>query len=120
MQNPVSIKSRRLSSIQWALLLGCLLVIVEVAQKATAEGAGHTVVIEGVQFSPTNLKIKAGDTVIWKNKDPFPHTATSNDKAWDSEAIESSQTWKFKAKKKGIYPYICTFHSTMKAVLVVE
>ena len=119
MQSLSSVKPQ-CPSVRWALLLGCLLAMAGVAQKATAEGAVHTVVIEGVQFSPPNLKIKAGDTVIWKNKDPFPHTATSNDKAWDSGAIETGQAWKFKAKNRGIYPYICTFHPTMKAVLVVE
>ena len=37
----------------------------------------HTVVIEGSRFSPSALTVKAGDSVMWLNKDLFPHTATA-------------------------------------------
>ena len=37
----------------------------------------HTVVIEGTSFQPPRLAVALGDTVVWINKDPFPHTATS-------------------------------------------
>jgi plastocyanin len=37
----------------------------------------HTVVIEGTTFAPASLTIASGDSVVWLNKDPFPHTATS-------------------------------------------
>ena len=34
------------------------------------------VIIEGVKFSPPSLSVSKGDTVIWVNKDFFPHTVT--------------------------------------------
>lgn len=80
----------------------------------------HTVVMEGTQFSPPSLEVHVGDTVIWKNKDPFPHTATAIDKTFDSGDIQSGASWKYQAKTKGTFPYVCTLHSTMKAVLVVK
>ena len=37
----------------------------------------HTVPIDGLAFQPTALTVKAGDSIVWINKDPFPHTVTS-------------------------------------------
>ena len=106
--------------IQWALLFGCLLVVGGLASKVMAADAIHTIVIECMQYSPAHLEVKLGDTVVWENKDPFPHTATSNDKTLDSGNIESGQAWKYQTKTKGSFPYICTLHPTMKATLVVK
>lgn len=61
----------------------------------------------------------AGDTVVWTNEDIVPHTATAK-KGFDSKSIEKSGSWRFVTKQKGTYPYICTFHPTMKAELIVR
>lgn len=82
--------------------------------------ATHTVIIEGVQFSPSALTVKAGDTVIWINRDPFPHTATANGGRFDSHAIEPGRSWTFTPKKAGVISYGCTYHPTMKGTLRVE
>jgi len=87
---------------------------------AAPKGAVHTVVIEAMQFSPSQLEVNAGDTVIWKNKDPFPHTATSEKNGFDSKTINAGQTWTFVAKQKGTFPYLCTLHQTMRGTLVVK
>ena len=45
-----------------------------------ASGGGpktHTVTIEATSFKPDRLTVAVGDTVVWVNKDPFPHTATA-------------------------------------------
>ncbi len=39
--------------------------------------ASHTVRIEGASFHPKVLTVEVGDSVMWANKDPFPHTVTS-------------------------------------------
>jgi plastocyanin len=80
----------------------------------------HTVLIDGLKFSPQTLEVHAGDTVIWRNKDPYPHTATAENKAFDSGDIPENGSWKYKAKTKGTMPYFCKLHATMKGVLVVK
>jgi plastocyanin len=64
--------------------------------------------------------VKAGDVVVWRNKDPFPHTATSRAGGFDSQAIAPGQSWKYTAKTRGDFSYICSFHPTMTATLRVE
>ena len=76
--------------------------------------------MEGVGFVPRALTMKPGDTVIWVNKDPFPHTATADDRSFDSREIAPGKSWKFVAKKRGKSPYVCALHPTMTGTLVVE
>ena len=87
---------------------------------AYAAPATHTVVMEGVTFTPQTLTVKQGDTIVWANKDLFPHTATAQDGSFDSREIPVSKSWKYVAKKVGTHSYVCTLHPTMKATLIVQ
>jgi len=87
---------------------------------AFAESRVHTVTIEGMKFSPEALEVKAGDTVVWKNKDIVPHNATASDHGFQSPTIPPNGTWKFRMRKKGEHDYLCTLHPTMKAKLTVK
>jgi plastocyanin len=92
-----------------------------VADQGTKKGAQtHTVVMEGTGFQPADLKIAAGETVVWVNKDPFPHTATATNGDFDSKEIEPGKSWKHTFKAKGDFAYVCTLHPTMKATVKVE
>lgn len=103
-----------------APLLAVFLLSVGGMSVAAPKAVVHTVVVEGMQFSPATLEVNAGDTVIWNNKDPYPHTATSASDGFSSGEILPSRSWKFTAKKRGTFPYVCTLHPTMKASLVVK
>lgn len=102
------------------MLLGCLWLAFATTSAAAPGHAVHTVVIKAMQFSPPKLEVNVGDTVIWKNKDPFPHTATSDGAGFDSRSIAPERSWKFVAKQRGTFPYSCTLHETMKGTLVVK
>jgi plastocyanin len=80
----------------------------------------HTLAIDGTNFQPAALTVKVGDSVVWVNKDPFPHTVTSAAGGFDSHEIAPGKSWKYTATKKGEFPYVCIFHPTMKATLRVE
>lgn len=87
---------------------------------AAAKGEAHVIKIESMQFVPNSVEVHVGDTVTWKNADPFPHTVVSSGKGFASREIAADGSWKFVARKKGSYPYICTLHPTMKGTLVVQ
>jgi plastocyanin len=86
------------------------------AQKSTSQ----TVVIDGTRFQPAELSVNVGDSIVWVNKDPFPHTATSATGGFDSGEIASEKSWTFKAVKAGEFPYVCTLHRNMKGILRVK
>jgi plastocyanin len=90
------------------------------AQRGTArKPTTHTVTIDGSQFSPAQLTVKTGDTVVWVNKDILAHTATSTEGGFDSKVIQPGKSWKLVLKKKGNFPYTCSFHP-MNGRLVVQ
>ena len=86
---------------------------------AVAAPATHTVVIEGLAYKPATLVVKRGDTIVWTNRDPYPHTVTDKG-VFDSRSIAPAASWRYKATKAGEYPYTCTFHPNMLGTLRVE
>jgi plastocyanin len=80
----------------------------------------HQVVIEAVRFEPLDLTVKVGDTVVWINHDPFPHTVTAVGKQFDSHEIASGRSWKYTARKAGVFAYTCTLHANMLGTLRVD
>jgi plastocyanin len=85
-----------------------------------AGGAVHEVTIDCFAFKPASITVKQGDTVEWHNTDPVPHTATAKDAGLDSGDIAANGTYRFTAKKKGRFAYLCTLHTIMKGELIVE
>ena len=106
--------------VTFATAVGLLVCVVGVVAGERATLKTHTVTIEGMRFQPESLTVARGDTVVWVNKDLVPHTATSEAGSFDSQIIQADKSWRFTAKKKGEFPYICTFHRTMKAMLRVK
>ena len=90
------------------------------AGAATRKPATHTITIEGSRFDPSTLAVAAGDTVVFVNKDPFPHTATPRAGAFNSQSIAAGQSWTYTAAKQGDFAYTCTFHPTMRGTLRVK
>ena len=104
---------RRLLFVASMVFIGTV-VSVDGAQPKT-----HTIRIHEMKFDPASLEINVGDTVIWRNDDIVPHTATSRG-SFDSRGIDPGKTWEHVADKKGAYVYICAYHPTMKAALAVR
>ncbi len=92
----------------------------DVGATPPAKRRTHTVVMEATQYQPATITVKAGDTIEWVNKDLFPHTASSAEAKFNSEAIAAGATWKFTPKVKGDFSYTCIFHPTMKGQLRVQ
>lgn len=84
-----------------------------------AAQATHTVVIEDLAYKPAMLVVKRGDTIVWTNRDPYPHTVTDKG-VFDSHSIAPAASWRYKATKAGEFTYTCTFHPNMVGTLRVE
>jgi plastocyanin len=82
--------------------------------------ATHTVTMENMRFQPETLTVARGDIIVWINKDLVPHTATSKDGVFDSGTVDAEKSWRFTARQKGEFAYVCRFHPTMTATLRVE
>lgn len=91
---------------------------VEAAAPAPAASKVSQVSIRNVQFFPATLEVPKGAVVEWKNDDLIPHTATAP--SFDSGSLASGKSWRHTFTEAGTFPYICTFHPTMKGVVVVK
>jgi len=103
------------------LALACAFGLLAAGTDAIAAGGSvrHTVMIEGTKYEPATVTVKRGETVVWVNKDPFPHTVTAKG-VFDSHDIAAGKSWKYTARKAGEYAYTCTLHPNMKGTLKVE
>jgi plastocyanin len=79
----------------------------------------HAVEIRGFRYQPETVTVSTGDTLVWTNRDVVPHTATGAD-GWDTGAIAAGGTARWVAEDAGTHEYICAYHPTMKATVVVR
>jgi plastocyanin len=101
------------------------------AGDALADGA--TIAIKLIAFTPTDVRIAAGGTVLWRQDDVATHTVTSGrveqmggtvtakpDGRFDSGNISKGQTFQFSLAEPGEYPFFCAIHpATMTGVVTV-
>ncbi len=87
---------------------------------STVEPAEHVVEITMFKFIPESLSVKAGDTIIWVNKDIVPHTATADDLSFDTGELKQNESASITISSDQVVSYFCKFHPTMKAKLMFE
>jgi plastocyanin len=98
-----------------------LAVVAGLASGASISALAATVQIsmENLEIAPAQVSAKVGDTIEWVNKDPFAHTATAKNGAWDV-MLPPKKSGSLVLKKAGTFEYYCRFHPNMKATLTVS
>jgi len=91
-------------------------------QAAAAEPgpAPASIVMDGTRFQPSDLTVALGDSVSWRNADPFPHNVTASAAGFRSGDLEPDGRWQFRPSERGVFEYACTLHPGMKGVLRVR
>ena len=107
-------KHASIAAIASLWLLGAIAACARPAPRA------YTVKMQNFGFTPAELTVARGDTVVWSNLDIVPHSATARNSAWDSKAIEANGSWRFATRDAGRYDYYCVFHPTMKGTIIVR
>lgn len=80
------------------------------------------ITIRNYAFDPGVLKVAAGATVTWSNKDGDVHTIKSQEgpEAFQSPALDTGGHYSFTFRHPGTYRYICSVHPYMRGVIVVQ
>lgn len=84
-----------------------------------AKSTRHMVQIQGAKYEPDTIEVNRGDTIVWVNHDPYPHTVTASGE-FDSHSIRAGGKWQYVARKAGAFSYVCTLHPNMKGMLKVK
>lgn len=83
------------------------------------EPVTHDIRIVKFKFAPETLQVKVGDTIKFTNEDIAPHTATANDKSWDTKRLKKGKSASIEVTENLSGSYSCRFHSKMKAQIEV-
>lgn len=90
------------------------------ASAAPVDPNSPQVGIDNLNFAPKSLAVPVGTTVTWTNHDDVPHTVTSRDKKFSSQAIDTDEHFTFTFAEPGTYAYFCAIHPIMTAEIVVK
>ena len=78
------------------------------------------VIVRAFTFTPSELRVRAGDRVTWVNCDPDAHTSTADGGAWSSPLLSNGAAFTHTFDAVGDYPYHCEPHPFMTARVIVE
>lgn len=84
---------------------------------AAARAETIEVRIVDMAFVPAQVNAKVGDTVEWRNDDPYAHTATAKGQ-WDV-AVAPKKTGETVLQQAGTFDYLCRYHPNMKGRITV-
>ncbi len=79
-------------------------------QAGPAPAADVPVAIGDNSFTPKELSVPVGATVVWTNQGQRKHTVTGDDGWINSGTLEAGATFKQTFDKPGTYAYYCEFH----------
>jgi plastocyanin len=104
-------------------LLVVLAFLVGIAVSGRAEYGGTPVEVRVLPlfgFVPPTLTVQRGAIVSWVNDDELPHTVTSTDGVFASQAIQSKESFLFRFDVPGTYGYFSGFQPHMMGRIVVR
>ena len=75
--------------------------------------------MQNMRFGPTPANIKAGDTIVWVNRDVVAHTATARNGSFDV-VVPARGSATTVVPTAGTIPFYCRYHPAMRGSLVVS
>jgi len=80
------------------------------AAPAPPAAGGAQVAIGDNSFTPKELSVPVGATVVWTNGGQRQHTVTADDGSFKSDTLKIGDTFKQTFDKPGTFAYYCEFH----------
>lgn len=78
----------------------------------------HTIIMDKMKFGAVPQNIRAGDTIVWVNRDLFRHTATARDGSFAID-LPAGKSGKTVVKRAGTLAFFCRYHPGMTGRLIV-
>ena len=79
----------------------------------------HVVVIDKMKFGPVPATVRAGDVILWVNRDLFRHTATARNRSFDVDLAPGAKA-RTRVKAGGAVAFYCKYHPGMTGKLSIS
>lgn len=86
---------------------------------AAAAPRTHTIVMQNMRFGAVPANIRAGDTILWINRDIVPHTATARDRSFDVD-LPPRRSARMVVRRAGSFAFYCRYHPAMRGTLAAS
>ena len=100
------------------VVLAGLAVLLLSTPPAAAAPRTYVVVIDKMKFGAVPATLRAGDRIMWVNKDLFRHTATASDRSFDIDLAPNTKK-SMMIRHAGTFAVVCRYHPGMRATLKV-
>ncbi|MEA1982956.1 MAG: plastocyanin/azurin family copper-binding protein [Campylobacterota bacterium] len=89
--------------------------LISLAVSASLNAANHVIDQKGKTFIPHAVTVAVGDTITFKNSDPFAHNAYTDDEAneFDIGMQAAGSSVKVDVKAAGTFNVECAIHPNM-------
>lgn len=79
----------------------------------------HIVEIKGMKFTPAEILVSPGDTILWINRDIVAHDVTElKTRSWHSGALKTGASWSKVVNNSD--DYFCSIHVVMTGKIKVN
>jgi plastocyanin len=100
-------------------LIAGLAVLLLSSPAVAAAPRTHIVIIDQMKFGQVPRGIRAGDTILWVNRDLFRHTATATNGSFNVDLPPNARA-KTVVRAKGAVSFYCRYHPGMTGMLKVS
>ena len=75
------------------------------------------ITIQNSTFTPSEVTVMVGGSILWVNSDKMVHTVTADDGSFDSGDLQPEASFGFTFNTVGPHPYHCKYHSEMTGLV---
>ena len=101
------------------LLNGCTSNDTNKKTNAKPDHSVDTVIVNQMKFTPAELTVKVGDTIVWINNDLVDHNVTSlRDHFFYSDTLKVGRSWKWIVTDSA--SYLCSIHPSMTGKILIQ
>jgi plastocyanin len=87
---------------------------------AAATQGGRDVRIDNFAFTPATVRVSAGATINWVNRDDVPHRLVAVDHTFTSPVLDTDGSYSCTFNSQGTHEYFCSLHPKMTGTITVE
>jgi plastocyanin len=103
------------------ILLALVAILAALFIAGDADGAASRyVAIRNFSYQPAHITVTKGTKVAWTNRDGVRHTATANNRAFNSGRLDPNERYTKTFKRAGKKPYFCMYHPHERGTIYVK